>query len=86
MEVFCITRFLFNSYCMFVGESRGGKKNAAAEKGKSATEKKPPAPAKDKDKGGKLSKEVRDVTFSMTYILSSANAFNLEQSKILSCG
>ena len=52
---------------MFVGESRGGKKNAAAEKGKSATEKKPPAPAKDKDKGGKLSKEVRDVTFTMKY-------------------
>ena len=25
-------------------------------------------------------------SFSVTYILSSANAFNLEQSKILSCG
>ena len=41
----------------YVGESKGKKTSAAADKAKQA-DKKAPSAAKDKDKGGKLSKEV----------------------------
>ena len=53
-----IIQSVYSRKSYFVGESKGKKTSAAADKAKQA-DKKAPSAAKDKDKGGKLSKEVR---------------------------